>query len=69
MKVRANKLKKYSKEDHEKLNDEHINSVLESVHLLPTDSHEDILAKHKALKELASKIEAKHKYHEEEMKS
>jgi len=50
---------KHSKEELEKLGPDHINSVLEAGTLNKGDSHQDILAKHQAIKDLARKLDQK----------
>ena len=65
-KLRAKHLINYSKEEHEAIDEKKVNAILKSSALEPGDNFDDISCKSQALKDLAHRLEAKSKYHDEE---
>ena len=57
--ITAKSLLKHKPEDLAKINDDHMNAVLKKAGRHAEDSHEDLVAKHKELVDLAHKLEAK----------
>ena len=57
--ITAKSLLKHKPEELLKINDDHMNAVLKKAGRHAEDSHEDLVAKHKELVDLAHKLEAK----------